>query len=117
MFGWIVARSINNHFIQQDVDELNAVVQALEDVLATLPPGAQSTELSQRFAHAVSGHHNARFQIFSSTGSLIYATQGSDLDKFSRLARPAKHITIGNVGIWRAAGRSEAHTSELQSLM
>src|SRR3546814_10343589 len=67
MFGWIVARSINNHFIQQDVDELNAVVQALEDVLATLPPGAQSTELSQRFAHAVSGHQNARFQILSST--------------------------------------------------
>ncbi len=25
-FGWMIERSINDHFIQQDVDELNAVV-------------------------------------------------------------------------------------------
>src|SRR3546814_15639497 len=54
-FGWIVERSINDHFIQQDVDELNAVVQALKRTLATLPPDIAPAELNQRFATAVSG--------------------------------------------------------------
>ncbi|OWT65588.1 Cu(+)/Ag(+) sensor histidine kinase [Candidimonas nitroreducens] len=105
-FGWIVERSINNHFVQQDVDELNAVVQALEQTLATLPPETAPTELRQRFAHAVSGHHNAQFQIISSTGSLIYASPGSNLGRFSRLAQPVKNITVDNVGIWQADGET-----------
>src|SRR3546814_18725157 len=58
-FGWIVERSINNHFIQQDVDELNAVVQALKHALATLPPDIVPEELTQRLANSVHGHHNA----------------------------------------------------------
>src|SRR3546814_11671455 len=53
----------NDHFIQQDVDELNAVVQALKRTLATLPPDIAPAELNQRFANAVSGHHNAEYQI------------------------------------------------------
>ncbi|EHR40661.1 hypothetical protein [Alishewanella jeotgali] len=36
-FGWMMERSINNHFVQQDVDELNSVVQALQYLLATVP--------------------------------------------------------------------------------
>ena len=27
-FGWIIERSIDTHFVQQDVDQLNAVIQA-----------------------------------------------------------------------------------------
>src|SRR3546814_2760848 len=64
-FGWIVERSINNHFIQQDVDELNAVVQALKHELATLQPDIAPVELNQRLANAVSGHHNAQYRIRS----------------------------------------------------
>lgn len=105
-FGWIVERSINKHFVQQDVDELNAVVQALEHTFATLPPDIAPAQLRQRFASAVSGRHNAQFQVASSTGALIYATPGSNLGRFSKLARPVKHITIDNVGIWQAGGET-----------
>src|SRR3546814_2611921 len=52
-------------FIQQDVDELNAVVQALKHALATLPPDIAPVELNQRLANAVSGHHNAQYRIRS----------------------------------------------------
>src|SRR5690606_5599357 len=88
-FGWIVERSINDHFIQQDVDELNAVAQALTHALTTLPPNLTSAELNERFASAVSGHHNAEYRISSNAGVQLYASPGSD--------------------------RSEEHTSELQS--
>lgn len=105
-FGWLVERSINNHFVQQDVDELNAVVQALEHTFATLPPGIAPAELRQQFASAVSGRHNAQFQVVSSTGGTIYATPGSNLGRLSKLARPVKNITVDNVGTWQADGET-----------
>src|SRR5690554_6680333 len=103
-FGWIVERSINDHFIQQDVDELNAVVQALKHTLATLPPDIAPAELNQRFANAVSGHHNAEYRISSDAGVQIYASPGSNLDRFARIARPVESITIETVGIWKDHG-------------
>src|SRR3546814_543218 len=103
-FGWIVERSINDHFIQQDVDELNAVVQALKRTLATLPPDIAPAELNQRFANAVSGHHNAEYRISSEAGVQIYASPGSNLDRFARIARPVENITIETVGIWKDHG-------------
>src|SRR3546814_9231773 len=83
-FGWIVERSIDNHFIQQDVAELNAVAKALQHALATLPATIAPTELSERFANAVSGHHNAEYRITSDGDKQIYATTGSNLGRFSR---------------------------------
>lgn len=103
-FGWIVERSINDHFIQQDVDELNAVVQALKHTLATLPPDIATAELNERFANAVSGHHNAEYRISSDAGVQIYASPGSNLDRFARIARPVENITIETVGIWKDHG-------------
>jgi len=105
-FGWIVERSINNHFIQQDVDELNAVVQALMHTLATLPTNAAPAELSERFANAVSGHHNAEYRISSHDDALIYATPGSNLDRFATIAQPVEKITIDTVGIWKDHGQT-----------
>ncbi len=105
-FGWIVERSINNHFIQQDVDELNAVVQALKHTLATLPPDMAPAELNRRLANAVSGHHNAQYRISSDSGAQIYATPGSNLGRFAQIARPVDKITIDTVGIWQNQGET-----------
>ncbi len=103
-FGWIVERSINNHFVQQDVDELNAVVQALKHTLATLPPNLAPGELSERLANAVSGHHNAEYRISSDAGVQIYASPGSNLDRFAKIVRPVESITIETVGVWKDDG-------------
>lgn len=105
-FGWIVERSINKHFIQQDVDELNAVVQALKHTLDTLPPDVAPAELNQRLANAVSGHHNAQYRISSDSGTQIYTTPGSNLDRFAQIAQPVDKITIDTVGIWQDHGET-----------
>lgn len=103
-FGWIVERSINDHFVQQDVDELNAVVQALKHTLATLPPNLAPGELSERLANAVSGHHNAEYRISSDAGVQIYASPGSNLDRFAEIVRPVESITIETVDTWKDHG-------------
>ncbi len=105
-FGSIVERSINNHFLQQDVDELNAVVQALNHTLATLPTTITPAGLSGRLANAVSGHHNVEYRVSSDDGAQLYATPGSSLDGFARTAPPVEKITIDTVDIWRDHGKT-----------
>ncbi|CAM5565938.1 Cu(+)/Ag(+) sensor histidine kinase [Eoetvoesiella caeni] len=100
-FGWIVERSINTHFAQQDVDELNAVVQSVAQSLSEQQPGETNEVLSRRLASAVSGHHNAQFRLSDFDGNVIYASPNSDLDSFTRLASMVKEIDVDSVGIWR----------------
>lgn len=105
-FGWTVERSINDHFVQQDVDELNAVVRALQQSLSAYPVDEEPAALRRRLAAAVSGHHDAEFRISDGSGAVIYATPDSDLDGFSRLPPSANKIDIGSVKIWRDKGRT-----------
>ncbi len=105
-FGLIVERSLNNHFIQQDVDEINAVVQALQDTLATLPADIAPKDLSWQLANAVSGHHNAQFRISDDKGVEIYATPGSSLERFTQVARPVDSATVETVGTWQDHGQT-----------
>lgn len=105
-FGWIVERSINTHFVQQDVDELNAVVQSLAQSLAKQPINEAPDALKRQLAGAVSGHHNALFRVSDSDGNVIYATPNTDLDSFANLAPTVHTIDVNSVIIWRDRGQT-----------
>ncbi len=105
-FGWMVERSINSHFIQQDVDELNAVVQSLTQSLSEPLASQEPDALTRRLAAAISGHHNAQFRVSDTHGKVIYATPNSELDGFTRLAPSTGTITIDSVKIWRDKGQT-----------
>lgn len=100
-FGWIVERSIDTHFVQQDVDELNAVVQAVAQSLSEPLSGATPADLKRRLAGAVSGHHNAQFRLSDVNDTLLYATSSSNLDGFARLVPTVDTINIDSVRIWQ----------------
>lgn len=105
-FGWVVERSINTHFVQQDVDELNAVVQSVEQSLSGRPNDIDLVALKLRLASAVSGHHAAQFRISDAEGNVLYATPGSDLGSFSRLASPVDKVDLDSVRIWQDKGQT-----------
>ncbi|KAA0889344.1 Cu(+)/Ag(+) sensor histidine kinase [Pusillimonas sp. ANT_WB101] len=105
-FGWMVARSINTHFVQQDVDELNAVVQSLAQSLAEQPIGQAPEALKRRLAGAISGHHNAQFRVSGSDGHVIYATPNANLDVFARGTPAVDAIDVDSVRIWRDKGQT-----------
>ncbi|TAL91027.1 MAG: HAMP domain-containing protein, partial [Candidimonas sp.] len=105
-FGWVVERSISTHFAQQDVDELNAVVQSVEQSLSGRPNGIDLAALKLRLASAVSGHHAAQFRISDAEGNVLYATPGSDLDSFARLALPVNKVDVDSVKIWQDKGQT-----------
>lgn len=106
VFGWMVERSINQHFVQQDVDELRAVVQALQHSLATLPPDLSPPELSERFAQAISGHHSAQYRIASVNGDRIFSSPGASLGEFARSVAPVTHIAADTVSVWKNSGQN-----------
>ncbi|MDD3758178.1 MAG: Cu(+)/Ag(+) sensor histidine kinase [Advenella sp.] len=105
-FGWMMERSINHHFIQQDIDELNAVRQALEHTLALLPNDNHPEAIQATFANVIVGHYNAQYRISTSTGAVLYATSGSDLEKFAKTTPPVMQITSDTVSIWKDNGRT-----------
>ena len=105
-FGWAVERSINEHFIQQDVDELNAVAQALKYTMTTLPSDTGPEQLRQRLAKAVSGHHNVQYSIAFDTGNQVYATPGFFAEQFASFVQPVSEITSGTVATWQNEGQT-----------
>lgn len=102
VFGWIVERSIDQHFVQQDVDELAAVVQAVAQIL--VEPQTNNEQLKRRLASAVSGHHNAQFHLTKTSGEVIYATPGSDLSGFLQTSRVSDALDIHSVSNWQDQG-------------
>ncbi len=105
-FGWIIERSIDNHFIQQDIDELNAVVQTIAQSLSDTPSDATTEDVKSRLEGAVSGHHNALFQLSDSNDRVFYATTNSDLDGFAGLVPSVDAINIDSVQIWQDKGQT-----------
>lgn len=104
-FGWAVEQSINTHFVQQDIDELNAVVQSLDRSLADADHGDPAA-LQHRLAGAISGHHNAQFRITGVDGRLIYASPGSDPEMFAPAAPPVGKIDTDTVTVWQDKGQT-----------
>lgn len=104
--GWIVERSIDIHFVQQDVDELNAVLQAVAQVLDEPELAVTHQELKRRLAGAVAGHHNAQFQLADAQGRLIYATPNSALDEFAQRTAFTEAIDVDSVTTWQTHGQT-----------
>ena len=105
-FGYAVERSIDRHFVQQDVDELNAVVDAVTQALAETQPDPAEQYLAQRLAGVLAGHHNAQFKLSSANGQLIYASSAAEFAGFEQEMSATDAISIETVQIWRAKERS-----------
>src|SRR3546814_20928972 len=69
-----------------------------------LPPRSTRTDTLFPSPTLFRSHHNAEYRISSEAGVQIYASPGSNLDRFARIARPVENITIETVGIWKDHG-------------
>ncbi len=78
-FGWIIERSIKEHFVVQDTRELKEVVQVVEQSLSTLPPSHDLEQTKQRLDAMLAGQHSAILLILDTKGQRLYATPGPDL--------------------------------------
>ncbi|MHB1231075.1 MAG: Cu(+)/Ag(+) sensor histidine kinase [Burkholderiales bacterium] len=100
-FGWIIERSIEYHFAEQDADELRVVAQAVQQSLLSLPSGGNNLTFGRRLASAVAGHHGVFFHVADSRGRLLYATPGPDLTAIARTVAPVRRIDASSLHVWQ----------------
>jgi len=78
-FGLLVERSIDKHFMQQDIAELNAARQSVENAIEEVPTEHTEIWIKQKFGGALSGHRSVEFLLADDKGKVLYATPGVDL--------------------------------------
>jgi two-component system heavy metal sensor histidine kinase CusS len=87
-FGWIVSRSVENHFAEGDTDELELIADAIEDALSGFHSGNDLAPVEQRFDDILIGHHSASLYIAAEDGRTTYASNGTpDLSAIASAAK------------------------------
>lgn len=96
--GWVVLRSVEIHFAEQDADELRVVAAAVNNTLKRY--GDDNDRLSRALPSAISGHHGVYFEVNDETGKQLYASPGVNLSSVSDIAEPIEHIERNNLVRW-----------------
>ena len=78
-FGWVILRSIENHFESEDARELQVIAAAVQGGLSCDRPEAERALFQQRLDDILMGHHEVSLFIEAADGALIYASPVPDL--------------------------------------
>lgn len=108
VFGWLVIRSTEQHFVAEDSDELVVVADAVHNLLRDTSATPDIRRLDQRFADILVGHHDASLRLTDSAGSLAYASSGTDLDAISMAPSNGEssiHTWQHDAGFYRVLNR------------
>lgn len=100
-FGWLVEHSINAHFIEQDVHELNATKTLIQTTLRQFDEKTAASALKAHFDSTLSGHHKAEFLVADSNDQVLYATPGSNLAAALGQLQPVTEINDSTVSLWQ----------------
>lgn len=98
-FGYIIERSLINHFNAEDIKELNVVADAVEDSLGTLQSGNNINRVIQRFDDILIGHHGALLYVADVNGEPLYTSHGPDLSAIPASAPPL--LNEGEIRHWK----------------
>lgn len=104
VLGFIVQRSIEAHFLQQDASELQVVAEAVRAILDNSNDDTSTTELQTKLSGAISGHHAVFFLVADQNGNVIYATPGPDLSEIAKSQIRVERIETRNITSWTNEG-------------
>ncbi|MGE4369153.1 MAG: heavy metal sensor histidine kinase [Burkholderiaceae bacterium] len=104
-FGWLVERSINAHFVEQDIHELNAARTSIEATLRQFDNTSDANALKAYFDSTLTGHHSAEFLVADGDGKLLYATPGANLETAREQLPVVDVINERTVASWQHQGK------------
>jgi two-component system heavy metal sensor histidine kinase CusS len=99
-FGWMIERSIERHFAEQDADELQVVADAVRQALVSFSESPQTT-LTDTLAKAVSGHHGIFFYVADDAGNTLYTSDGPNLAAIAQHVSATPRIEIKTMHVWQ----------------
>ena len=79
IFGWVIVQSTENHFKDQDSDELEVIADAAQAVLSDNRARLKHALLERRFADILVGHHQASLYVSGPDGQILYTSAGPNL--------------------------------------
>lgn len=108
VFGWIIDRSINNHFSDEDTAELQVITTAARQAFSAIRSEDTPVTLKQQLDSILARYHGASLFIATQDGHTIFTSSGSsadpDISVLIRDATPALHRS--SVQQWRNTGHT-----------
>jgi two-component system, OmpR family, heavy metal sensor histidine kinase CusS len=98
--GFVMQRSITEHFAEQDADEYVVMKEAIDQAIRQNPAVVSGDEFNQRMEGAISGHHGVFFGVYSATGDKLYMMPGPDLSQALANVSPVDVILPSNLYQW-----------------
>jgi two-component system heavy metal sensor histidine kinase CusS len=105
-FGWLIQRSIENHFHEQDAAELEVLAHATQDALAESRSDTTLAPLQKRLAEASVGHHGTYLYVAGADGRTVFSSAENNLPLLARAATPVGHIDADQLEHWRVGQHS-----------
>lgn len=99
VFTWFIERSVDQHFIEQDFGEVQAVAQSIQRILGD-SSAPDTAFLRSGLAGAVAGHHGIYFTVIDASGQQIYDTSNAVLSSLARTETPVDQLSPATLKIW-----------------
>lgn len=96
--GQLVLHAVEQHFIDQDAEELVVITQAVAEKLALALDS--SGEADEALAHAITGHHGVYYQVWSEPGKLIFRSPEISLPESLAHDPVFRKIRPQNLATW-----------------
>ena len=103
LFGWIIDRSMQHYFDEEDAVELEMITHVAREILFEFQPANDVNGGEQRFDAIPSGHRDAFLYILSRDGSMLFASPGPDLSVLAH--QHLEHSTTDTIFHWQHAER------------
>ncbi|OGA94641.1 MAG: two-component sensor histidine kinase [Burkholderiales bacterium RIFCSPHIGHO2_12_FULL_61_11] len=100
-FGWIVVRSLEQHFAQQDAEEFRVVLESIQKTLRDQPAGTDDAVLDRLLASSVVGHQEVFFRVTDAAGKTLYASDGPDLARLAVAVEAVPRIDPEFLQVWQ----------------
>jgi two-component system heavy metal sensor histidine kinase CusS len=101
-----IARSIEQHFVEMDLGELNAVAESLATALGPEPSAENQQALRGRLARAVAGHHGVYFSVHDAGGATLFGTTPAGLYDAARSTPASAQLDKKALRVWAVQDRS-----------
>jgi two-component system heavy metal sensor histidine kinase CusS len=106
LLGWLVAQSVQAHFVEQDRMELVGKVELVRNILSRTRERDDLETVAGRLDDALTGHHHLSLRLVEADGSVPYESPGHPFPAASFPLRADK-VRIGppEIATWRDGAR------------
>lgn len=104
MMGWVVARSVERHFEELDMEVLSGKMELIAQALQNVTTPGDLTALSHQLARSLVGHHGLEVMLLDADQAVIFATANAGFDP--QVVATQATQRADQVALWLVAGQT-----------